>query len=76
MGDLLALQNEVASRLANAFSVGLISAKAARPIKHPDAVDYLLRGYAASNKPFTRGSRAEAISMYELAVALDPQLPS
>ena len=27
MGDLLALQNEVTSRLANAFSVGLISAE-------------------------------------------------
>jgi len=71
--DLLALQNEITSRIAIALGVELTAAEAARPTEHPDALDYFLRGRAAANNSITRGSRAEAISMYERALALDPQ---
>jgi TolB-like protein len=46
-GDLLALQNEITSCLANALGVELISVEAvARPTERPDAMDYILRGRA------------------------------
>jgi TolB-like protein/Flp pilus assembly protein TadD len=72
-GDLFALQDEITSRIAVALNLELIGAAAARPTEHPDALYYILRGRAASNKPQTRDTRAEAISMFEAALALDPQ---
>jgi TolB-like protein/tetratricopeptide (TPR) repeat protein len=73
--DLFALQNEITTRIAVALNVELTGAEAARPTEHPDALDYFLRGRAvASSRTPTRGSRAEAISMYERALALDPRL--
>jgi len=73
MGDLFALQNEVTSRIAVALGVELIAAEAARPTDNPDARDYILRGRAAWLKPNSRESFAERISMFEHALALDPQ---
>jgi tetratricopeptide (TPR) repeat protein len=72
-GDLFALQNDITSRIAVALNLELIAAEAARPTEHPDALDYFLRGRAASDKPQTRDTRAEAISMFERALALDPR---
>jgi adenylate cyclase len=72
-GDLFALQNEITSRLANALGVELIAAEAARPTEHPDALDYILRGRAAWNKGPTRDDYAQAISLFERALALDPR---
>ena len=72
-GDLFALQNEVTSRIANALGVELIAAEAARPTDNPDAMDYILRGRAAGLKPNSRDAYAERVSMYEHALALDPQ---
>jgi len=71
--DLFALQDEVTSRIANALGVELIAAEAARPTQNPDALDYILRGRAAVFKPLTRDTNAEAISLFEHALALDPQ---
>src|SRR5271166_5208639 len=73
MGDLFALQNEITSRIANALGVELIAAEAARPTEHPDALDYILRGRAAGLKPPSRENFAEMISLFEHALALDPQ---
>jgi len=73
IGDLFILQNEITSRIANTLNIELISREAARPIEHPDALDYILRGRAALLKPDSRDSYAEAISFFEHAVALDPQ---
>jgi adenylate cyclase len=73
MGDLFALQNEITSQIANALGVALIGAEATRPTEHPDALDYILRGRAAMLKSPTRDSHAEAIGLYERALALDPQ---
>jgi adenylate cyclase len=72
-GDLFALQNEITSRLASALGGELIAAEAARPTEHPDALDYILRGRAAELKPSSRDTIAEAISLFEQALALDPQ---
>jgi TolB-like protein/class 3 adenylate cyclase len=71
-GDLFALQNEITSRIAVALNLELVAAEAARPTEHPDALDYILRGRAASNKSASRDKYAEAISHYERALALDP----
>src|SRR5207244_1546777 len=71
--DLFALQDEITSRIANALGTELIAAEAARPIEHPDALDFILRGRAALLKPHTPDTYAEAISLYERALALDPQ---
>jgi TolB-like protein/class 3 adenylate cyclase len=72
--DLFGLQDEITSRIANTLGVELRAADAARPTEHPDALDYSLRGRAIrDSKGFTRETRAEAISMYERALALDPR---
>jgi tetratricopeptide (TPR) repeat protein len=47
--------------------------EAARPTEHPDAFDYILRGRAALLKPDSRDSYAEAVSLFEHALSLDPQ---
>ena len=72
-GDLFALQNEIASRLANALNIELLAAEAVRPTEHPDALDYMLRGRAALLKSRTPESCREAIDLFERALALDPQ---
>jgi len=71
--DLFALQDEITSRIAIALNLELISAEAGRPTGHPGALDYILLGRAASNKPRARESYAEAIGLFERALALDPR---
>jgi TolB-like protein/class 3 adenylate cyclase len=71
-GDLFALQNEITSQIAVALNLELTGREAARPTTNPDALDYLLRGRAAYWKPASREQRAEAIGLFERALALDP----
>jgi adenylate cyclase len=73
IGDLFVLQNEITSRIANALNIELVTREAARPTEHPDALDYILRGRAALLKPDSRDSYAEAISLFEHALSLDPR---
>jgi TolB-like protein/Flp pilus assembly protein TadD len=70
--DLFAVQDEITSRIAVALNFELVGAEAARPTRHSEALDYIFRGRAASYKPPSRDNRAEAISMFERALALDP----
>jgi TolB-like protein len=70
--DLLWLQDEVTARIANALDLEMVQAEARRPIASPDALDYVLRGRWVYNKASTRENFAEAISLYETALALDP----
>jgi TolB-like protein/DNA-binding winged helix-turn-helix (wHTH) protein len=72
-GDLWTLQDEVTSRIANALGIEMVGREAARPTDNPDALDYMLRGRAAAAKGFARQNTAEAISLFERALALDPQ---
>jgi len=73
MGDLFALQTDVTRQIAIALNSELVSAEAARPTEHPDALDYILRARAASNKAATPENFAQAIDLFEHALALDPQ---
>jgi hypothetical protein len=72
-GDLFALQSEVTGRIANALGIELVAVEAARPTDTPDVLDYILRGRAALSKPASRDSLAEAVSLFEHALALDPR---
>jgi adenylate cyclase len=71
-GDLFALQDEITSRIGVALNLKLVAAEAARSTEHPDALDYILQGRAAVLNPRSRGKYAEAISLFEHALALDP----
>jgi adenylate cyclase len=71
-GELFALQNEITSRIAVAVGGELVRAEAARPTNNPDALDYILLGRAAYSKPASRENYAEAVSLFEKALALDP----
>jgi TolB-like protein/Tfp pilus assembly protein PilF len=71
--DLFALQDEITSRIAIELNLELIGAETARPAKHPDVLDCLLRGRAAMTKPPSRDTYSEAIRLFEHALALDPR---
>jgi TolB-like protein/DNA-binding winged helix-turn-helix (wHTH) protein/Tfp pilus assembly protein PilF len=71
-GDLLVVQNEITNRIAVALNTELVAAEAARRTDNPDALDYILRGRAAIPKPPSRNNAAEAISLFDRALALDP----
>ena len=72
-GDLFALQNEITGRIAVALNLELISREAVRPTDNPDAMDYILRARATNLKPPSRANDAEAVSLLERALALDPR---
>ncbi|HEV2099120.1 MAG TPA: tetratricopeptide repeat protein, partial [Stellaceae bacterium] len=72
-GDLFAVQDEITNRIAVALDLELVGAEAARPAERPDARDFILRGRAARLKPPSYQNRAEALAMFEQALALDPQ---
>jgi adenylate cyclase len=70
--DLFRLQDDVTSQIAVALDLELVGAEAARAASNPDALDYLLRGRAALNRGSTPDNFAEAIRLFETALALDP----
>jgi TolB-like protein len=72
--DLFALQDEITRRIAVALNLELWSAEAARPSQRPDAVDYIFRAGAIlmGGSP-SRERYAEAIALFEHALALDPR---
>jgi adenylate cyclase len=71
-GDLFALQDEITSRIAVALNLELVAAEAARSTEHPEALDYILQGRAAAMNTISRAKYAEAIPLFERALALDP----
>ena len=73
VGDLFALQNEITARVARALQSQLAIAEAARPIAHPDALDYILRGRAELTRPISRETYDEAVRDFDTASALDPK---
>jgi TolB-like protein len=73
IADLFVLQDEITSRIAVALNLELSRAEAARPTQHPDAVDYIFRGWAVYLRgPPSRERYIEAIALFEQALALDP----
>ena len=72
-GDLFTLQDEITNRIAVALDLELVDAAAARPIERPDTRDFILRGRAERLKPPSRENRAEAVTLFERALALDQE---
>ena len=70
--DPFAVQNEITSRIALTLQLELAGAEASRAIERPDAMDYILRGRAASYKSPARENYAEAVGWFERAMSLDP----
>jgi adenylate cyclase len=73
VGDLLALEDDITRRITIALGIELVGREAGRPIRYPDAFDYILRGTAVMNAPKTRRTYAQAISLFDRALALDPR---
>jgi TolB-like protein/Flp pilus assembly protein TadD len=71
--DLLALQDEVTTRIAISLNLELIAAEAVRPTHRPDVLDYILRARAAASKPPSPDNSGAAISLFERALELDPR---
>jgi len=69
---LFSLEDEITRRIAAALAAQLIAAAAARPTERPDVLDYILRGRAAQPGPATPEAHAQAIGLFEHALALDP----
>ena len=72
-GDFFTLQDEMTSRIAVTLNLELLAVAAMRPVEHPDALDYILRGRAVYLRVPPRDGHAEAISLFERALALDPR---
>jgi TolB-like protein len=72
--DRFAVQDEIARRISIALNVELWRAEADRPTEHPDAMDYAFRGRAVHHGgPTSRERLAQAIALFEHALALDPR---
>jgi TolB-like protein/class 3 adenylate cyclase len=72
--DLLDMQDEIVSRLANTLNAQLISAEARRAERslHPDAMDLYFQGIACANRGITPEYMAQARGFFERALVLDP----
>jgi TolB-like protein len=73
MGDLFRLQNEITGQIARELQFELVIADAGRLTARPDVLDYILRGRAAWWKSTYGTNYAEALDLFEHALALDPQ---
>jgi TolB-like protein/class 3 adenylate cyclase len=71
--DLFAVQDEITRQIAIALHLRLISAENVKLPGNLDALHYVLRGRAANFKPYSRETVKERVSMFENALALDPQ---
>ena len=71
--DLFGVQDEITSRAEVAFYAEMVSMEASRSVEHPDALGYVLQGRTARLKPLNRDGHAESVSLFERALALDPQ---
>jgi adenylate cyclase len=71
------LQFEFVSRLANSLGVELVKAEALRAMRerpnNPDAADLVMRGQAILNSNPDKTALHDARTLFERAVALDPQ---
>jgi tetratricopeptide (TPR) repeat protein len=73
MGDLFRVQNEITGQIARALQFELAIADAGRLTENPNVVDYILRGRAAWWKSTYGTNYAEALDLFERALALDPR---
>jgi TolB-like protein/class 3 adenylate cyclase len=73
--DLLDMQDEIVSRLANTLDAELIEAEARRAERspHPDAMELVFQGRSCWNKGMTSKYMAQARGFFERALTLDPE---
>src|SRR5262249_58451073 len=74
-GDMFSLQNEITGRVANSLGLAIVRSEASRRSDNPSAQDYRFQARAVAAKPASREKYAEAIDLFERALAIDPQLP-
>ncbi|TYL87521.1 adenylate/guanylate cyclase domain-containing protein [Bradyrhizobium rifense] len=74
LADLLDMQDEIVSRLANTLNAQLIAAEAERAARslHPTALDLYFQGMARWNKRWTLENMVQARDFFERALKLDP----
>ncbi|WP_183238473.1 adenylate/guanylate cyclase domain-containing protein [Bradyrhizobium sp. CIR18] len=74
LADLLDMQDEIVSRLANTLNAQLIAAEAKRAERslHPNALDLYFQGMARWNKRWTLDNLVQARGFFERALKLDP----
>jgi TolB-like protein/Flp pilus assembly protein TadD len=74
VADLLDMQDEIVSRLANTLDAELVQAEARRAERspHPDATDLCFQGSAWLNKGRSPENMTQARGFYERALALEP----
>jgi TolB-like protein/class 3 adenylate cyclase len=75
VADLLDMQDEIVSRLANSLDAELAAAEARRAERspHPDATDLYFQGLAFANKGITPEYMTKARSFFERALTLEPK---
>ena len=74
LGDPFDTQDEIVARLANLIraQVTAAEAKRAKRAPNPDAMDFYLQGWALWDKGITVENLAEAVRLFERALALNP----
>jgi TolB-like protein len=72
--DLLDMQDQIVSRLANMLNAQLIQVEARRSerLTHPDAMDLCFQGWAYENNGTTAEYMTQAQVFFDRALALDP----
>jgi adenylate cyclase len=75
LANVFKLQDQVVARLANTLGYELVKAEAQRSMHstNPDAIDLMMRGWAAHWQPPTKESITSARVYFERAIKLDPQ---
>jgi TolB-like protein/rhodanese-related sulfurtransferase len=76
IADLAAGQEQIVARMRSGIRINLVDIEAARSLRerpaNPDAVDLVLRANSVNNQIPTPQREAEAKSLYERALLLDP----
>jgi TolB-like protein/cytochrome c-type biogenesis protein CcmH/NrfG len=72
--DVLAVQDEIVSRLSRSVGLQIIDAEAGHSdrIRSREAVDLVMRGWALMNRPTNRDALIEAQVLFDRALAVDP----
>ncbi len=78
LGDLLVVQDEITRRIANTLGLQLERIEAQRAERNrtnPEAMDYVLRGSALSQRKTSKDNYQQQQELFERALQLDPRLP-
>jgi TolB-like protein/tetratricopeptide (TPR) repeat protein len=72
--DVLGVQDEIVARLSRSVGLEIIDAEARHSTRSrsSEALDFVMRGWAAMNRPTNRDSLIEARGLFEQALRVDP----